>query len=60
MTNANNIQKIQNVINIISHLCPEVHQYSTISLPLAHCVNELCDVRDDLKKQEQDTQSDEH
>lgn len=43
-----NAQKIQNVINIISHLCPEVRQYSTISLPLAHCVNELCDVRDKL------------
>lgn len=43
-------QKIQNVINIISHLCPEVSQYSTITLPLAHCVNELCDVRDSLKK----------
>lgn len=45
-----NIQKIQKVINIISHLCPEVSQYSTITLPLAHCVNELCDVRDSLKK----------
>ena len=45
-----NIQKIQKVINIISHLCPEVSQYATLSLPLAHCVNELCDVRDALQK----------
>lgn len=52
-----NAQKIQKVINIISHLCPEVSQYSTISLPLALCVNELCDVRDKLNAPAETTEA---
>jgi hypothetical protein len=58
MTNAD---KIQRVMNILSSLTPRVDQVSTIAQPIALCVNELCDVRDDLKKQQAaSTETDKH
>ncbi len=58
MTNAD---KIQRVMNILSSLTPRVDQVSTIAQPIALCVNELCDVRDDLKKQQAvPTETDKH
>ena len=55
MTNADKIQKIQRVMNILSGLTPRVDQVATIAQPIAFCVNELCDIRDDLKQQESTT-----
>ncbi len=47
-----NTEKIQRVMNILSSLTPRVDQVATIAQPIAFCVNELCDIRDELKQQE--------
>ena len=56
-----NVDRIQRVMNILSSPTPRVDQVSTIAQPIALCVNELCDVRDDLKKQQAiSTETDKH
>ena len=56
MTNA---EKIQRIMNILAGLTPRVDQVTTLSQPIAYCVNALADIRDELKKLD-DKQPDEH
>lgn len=44
------ITEIKKVAGVLSHLSPEVRQHSTLTVPIAQCVNHLLDIVDDMQK----------
>ena len=51
------IKEIQLVMNVLAGLCPRVDQYATLTQPIAFCVNKLADIRDDMQKTAEKTET---